>query len=129
MDDSPIPEHLIDMLKEAGEIDEDGKPVDDFFDPDEDDTFGTQRERDRIAEEVPYNSKNVITYAPGAPFVGAQTGKASTEMDAERCHRRENPRLDVLYQEVVNRTCTTGKHREQNSVSLLVNHEETCGIA
>ncbi|CAM9415163.1 unnamed protein product [Pylaiella littoralis] len=54
MDDSPIPEHLIDMLKEAGELDEDGKPVDDFFDPDEDDTFGTQRQRDRIAEEENY---------------------------------------------------------------------------
>lgn len=52
MDDSPIPDYLIDMLKEAGEIDEDGKPVNDFFDPDEDDTFGTQRQRDRVAEEV-----------------------------------------------------------------------------
>lgn len=52
MDDSPIPDHLIDMLKESGDIDEEGKPVNDFFDPDEDDTFGTQRERDRITEEV-----------------------------------------------------------------------------
>jgi len=26
--------------------------VNDFFDPDEDDTFGTQRQRDRITEEV-----------------------------------------------------------------------------
>lgn len=52
MDDSPIPEHLIDMLKESGDVDEEGKPVNDFFDPDEDDTFGTQRQRDRITEEV-----------------------------------------------------------------------------
>lgn len=52
MDDSPIPDHLIDMLKESGDIDEEGKPVNDFFDPDEDDTFGTQRERDRLKEEV-----------------------------------------------------------------------------
>lgn len=52
MDDSPIPEHLIDLLKESGDIDEEGKPVNDFFDPDEDDTFGTQRQRDRITEEV-----------------------------------------------------------------------------
>lgn len=52
MDDTPIPEYLVDMLKEAGHVDKDGKPVDDFFDPDEDDTFGTQRQRDRIAQEV-----------------------------------------------------------------------------
>eukprot|EP00903_Cladosiphon_okamuranus_P007120 g6918.t1 len=54
MDDSPIPDHLIDMLKESGDIDEDGKPVNDFFDPDEDDTFGTQRQRERITEEQNY---------------------------------------------------------------------------
>ncbi|CAM9218855.1 unnamed protein product [Ectocarpus sp. 13 AM-2016] len=54
MDDSPIPEYLIDMLKESGDIDEGGKPVNDFFDPDEDDTFGTQRERDRLKEEELY---------------------------------------------------------------------------
>lgn len=54
MDDTPIPEYLVDMLKEAGHVDKDGKPVDDFFDPDEDDTFGTQRQRDRIAQEVTY---------------------------------------------------------------------------
>lgn len=37
MDDTPIPEYMIDMLKEAGEIDENGKPVDDIYDLDDHD--------------------------------------------------------------------------------------------
>ncbi|CAN0302046.1 unnamed protein product, partial [Laminaria digitata] len=50
MDDTPIPDYLIDMLKEAGEIDEDGKPLNDFFDPDDDDTFGSKRFKEHNAE-------------------------------------------------------------------------------
>lgn len=54
MDDTPIPEYLIDMLKEAGEIDENGKPLNDFFDPDDDDTFGSKRMKEHNAGvEVP----------------------------------------------------------------------------
>lgn len=50
MDDTPIPEYLIDMLKEAGEIDENGKPLNDFFDPDDDDTFGSKRIKEHNAD-------------------------------------------------------------------------------
>lgn len=50
MDDTPIPEYLIDMLKEAGEIDENGKPINDCFDPDDDDQFGSKRLREHNAE-------------------------------------------------------------------------------
>lgn len=51
MDDNPIPDYLVDMLKEAGEVDEHGKPLNDPWDPDDDDdTFGTKREREKNAE-------------------------------------------------------------------------------
>lgn len=50
MDETPIPDYLVDMLKEAGEVDENGKPVNDFYDPDDDDTFGSKRFREHQAE-------------------------------------------------------------------------------
>lgn len=54
MVDTPIPDYLVDMLKEAGEIDENGKPLNDFFDPNDDDAFGSKRMREHNAEpEVP----------------------------------------------------------------------------
>ena len=52
MIDTPIPDYLIDMLKESGEIDENGKPLNDFFDPNDDDQFGSKQARKREADEV-----------------------------------------------------------------------------
>lgn len=52
MDESPIPDYLIDMLKESGEIDENGNPVNDFFDPDEDEEFKAQRKQDEEENQV-----------------------------------------------------------------------------
>lgn len=39
------------MLKEAGEIDDNGKPLNDNYDPDDDDQFGSKRMREHNTEE------------------------------------------------------------------------------
>lgn len=66
MDDTPIPDYLIDMLKEAGEIDENGKPLNDFFDPDDDDEFGSKRIKEHNAEVEVRNRP--ATRTTGTPY-------------------------------------------------------------
>lgn len=51
MFDTPIPDYLIEMLKESGEIDENSKPLNDVYDPDDDDQFGTKRTREHNTEQ------------------------------------------------------------------------------
>lgn len=60
MDETPLPEYLIDMLKKAGHIDEDGKPIDDPFDPfDEEEVEGTKSERLRQMKEQEVGRRDV----------------------------------------------------------------------
>lgn len=65
MDETPIPDYLVDMLKESGDVDENGKPVNDFHDPDDDDTFGSKRFREHQAEIKVCTFMLCLLLAPG----------------------------------------------------------------
>lgn len=52
MDESPLPEYLVDMLREAGHVDKDGKPLNDPFNPwDDEEMEGSRTERERLIKE------------------------------------------------------------------------------
>lgn len=51
MGETPLPDYIVDMLRKSGDVDKDGKPVNDPFDPwDVEDMEGSRRIRDRENE-------------------------------------------------------------------------------
>lgn len=60
MDESPIPEYLVDMLREAGEVDENGKAINDAFDPYDEDIFGTKRPRGATIDDAVCTVKQIL---------------------------------------------------------------------